>query len=246
MKDAIVVAGGNSARRFQLSNNFGPDKYHVIICQSLGEFNVTCGQEKLVAILLLYPDEFGIIGELFDRNVTPKFIGKIPVVFISSSSTENNHACSLYPNADEFLIEPVSPREVAEFMNELSGSAVTNDRRHVLTIGDLVLDRTSLTVTLRNVKLPLFPLQARILEFLMLAPGRVFTRKEIEIGIWNAHDSIDDRTIDVSIGRIRDALRHKVAVDPIRTVRSVGYAFNEHFGEIASFPKKGRAMKREL
>ncbi len=246
MKEAIVVAGGDSARRFQLSNNLESDQYNVNICQSPEEFRITCGEAKIVAFLLLYPDESGIISKLFDRNVMSKLIGRSPVVIISSSSTENNRARSLYPSADEFLIESISPRELVEFVNELVGSSVKNDRHHILTIGDLVLDRTSLTVTLRNVKLPLYPLQVRILEFLMLTPGRIFTRLEIANGIWSAHDSIDDRTIDVSIGRIRDALRHKVAVDPIRTVRSVGYAFNEHFGEIASLPKKGRAMKREL
>ena len=76
MKDAIVVAGGNSARRFQLSNNLDSDQYKVNICQSPEEFHITCGEAKIVAFLLLYPDESGIIGKLFDRNVMSRLIGK--------------------------------------------------------------------------------------------------------------------------------------------------------------------------
>ena len=115
--------------------------------------------------------------------------------------------------------------------------------RNVLKIGDLVLDRSSLAASLRAIRLPLHPIQVRILELLMLSPGRVFTRREILNNTCSHDQFIDDRTIDVTIGRIRSALRHKVSVDPIRTVRGVGYAFNEHFGRTPSLPKKGRIMR---
>ncbi len=92
----------------------------------------------------------------------------------------------------------------------------------------------------------LHPIELRVLEFLMLYAGRAFTRQEISSGIWGIDNSIDDRTIDVAILRIRNALRHKVTINPIRTIRGVGYAFNEHFGEYSSLPKKKHMSKREL
>lgn len=101
-----------------------------------------------------------------------------------------------------------------------------------------------MAVTLRAVRLPLHPIQVRILELLMLSPGRVFTRQEILNDIWSPGEIMEDRTIDVTIGQIRSALRHKVSVDPIRTIWGVGYAFNERFGQITSLPKKGRTMNR--
>lgn len=78
----------------------------------------------------------------------------------------------------------------------------------------------------------------------MLNPGRAFTGQQIANGIWGCDGSIEERTIDVTVGRIRDALRHKVTMDPIRTVRTVGYAFNEYFAQISSMPKKGRGSER--
>ena len=113
-----------------------------------------------------------------------------------------------------------------------------------MKIGDLVLERTSQAVTLRAVRLPLHPIQVRILELLMLNHGRVLTRQEILNKIWSPEQLIDSRTIDVAIGRIRSALRHKVSIDPIRTIRGVGYAIDEHFGQVASLPKKGRTMRK--
>ena len=198
------------------------------------------------SIFILYHDESKTINALFNGKIITGLIGKVPIVFISSSPAENNHARSLHYKADELLIEPVSSHEIRKTINNL-GSFIQKCDRPNLVVGDLVLDRTSLTVTLRiNAELPLFPIQVRILELLMLSPGRVFTRQEILNSVWSADGPVDDRTVDVSIGRIRDALKHKVKIDPIRTVRSVGYAFNEHFGEMGSLPKKGHAIKRAL
>jgi two-component system phosphate regulon response regulator PhoB len=143
----------------------------------------------------------------------------VSVIFVSSSPADNDRLRSLHYKADEFLIEPVSARDMREIIDGLS--IRQGDRRKVLAIGDLTLDRTSLTVTLRSVKLRLHPIQVRILEFLMLNPGRAFTRRQIKNGIWRDDESIDERTIDVNVARIRDVLKHKVTVGPIRTIRSV-------------------------
>jgi two-component system, OmpR family, phosphate regulon response regulator PhoB len=132
------------------------------------------------------------------------------------------------------------------FFSNTAASSLPNDSLQFLTIGDLGLDRATLVVTLRDSKLLLHPIQVRILEFLMLNPGHAFTRKEIVRNIWSVDNPVDDRTVDVSIGRIRDAIKHKVAVDPIRTVRGVGYAFNQYFAERPSLPKKRRMLKRVL
>lgn len=244
MKEAIVVAGGDSERKFQLASKLNSDNYRVTICQSLVDLNKTTEEGKTHAILLLYPDASEFIDEFFASKIISGTTGKVPVVLISSSSAENSRARSLRYKADEFLIEPISPCEIMNLLNSSFGSLFRTESRDILAIGDLALDRTSMTATLRGVKLPLYPIQVRILELLMLNPGRAFTRQEISDGIWSEVRSIDDRTVDVSIGRVRDALRHKVSVDPIRTVRSVGYAFDEHFGQSKSLPRKGRIMKK--
>ena len=161
---------------------------------------------------------------------------------MGADQVDNERLRSLRYEGDEFLIELVSARDILEIID--GRSMRQGNRGKVLAIGDITLDRTSLTVSLRSVKLRLHPIQVRVLEFLMLNPGRAFTRKQIKNRIWGEEDSVDERTIDVNVGRIRDALKHKVTVNPIRTIRGVGYAFAEEFEQLPSVPKKGRKPER--
>ena len=246
MAYTVIIAGGDTERRLQLTNSFDLKRYSVRICGTLKEITDIVSDYEVVALILLYHDSCGIVEELYNRQLHPSVRDQGKIIFISSNATENGHARSLHCEADEFLIEPISVTELLDIIDQAVRSPVSNEDGRVLAIGDLILNRTSLTVTLRNIKLRLFPVQVRILEFLMINPGRVFTRQEIATSIWGHSGSVDERTIDVSIGRIRDALKHKVRVDPIRTIRSVGYAFNEKFGEISSVPKKGSVAKRLL
>ena len=170
MKDVVVIAGGNSERGLLLRDKLATEQYCAKFCQSLTDFCATINEWKIAAILLLFPDEFGIINELFEKNIMSDLAGETPVVFISTSSTENNKARSLRYQADEFLIEPISADEIAKIIDDSIDSRLQSDREHVLTIGDLVLNKETLIVTWRNKKLPLYPLQVRLLEFLMLNP----------------------------------------------------------------------------
>ena len=230
MKDAVVIAGGNRERGLLLSDKLATQQYCAKFCQSVIDFLSVINQNKIGVILLLFPDEFGIINELFDKkNAVPKFVGGAPLVFISSSATENNMARSLHYQADEFLIEPISVDEIVKIIDSSIDSRLQSDRKHILTIGDLVLNNETLIVTWRNKKLPLYPQQVHLLEFLMLNLKRPITRTELLNNIWNTDTYIDSRTIDRNIKRIRDAFKHETKRDPIRTVRRVGYVFNDQF-----------------
>ena len=118
MKDAVVIAGGNRERGLLLSDKLATQQYRANFCQSVIDFCSVINQNKIAAILLLFPDEFGIINELFDKkNAVPNFVGGVPLVFISSSATENNMARSLHYQADEFLIEPISVDEIVKIID---------------------------------------------------------------------------------------------------------------------------------
>lgn len=67
----------------------------------------------------------------------------------------------------------------------------------------------------------------------MERPGRVLSREQLLDGVWGSEVYIDERTVDVHVGRLRKALNRGRAVDPIRTVRGAGYALNDRFAKIA-------------
>ena len=98
-----------------------------------------------------------------------------------------------------------------------------------LTAGELVLDRETLRVRRGRRVVHLAPTQFRLLEFLLERPGRVYSRSQLLDSAWGQSVEIDERTVDVHIGRLRKALSRGRERDPIRTVRGIGYAFDETF-----------------
>ena len=104
----------------------------------------------------------------------------------------------------------------------------------VLSIADIELDRAAHRVTrgLREVRLG--PTEFRLLEFLMESPGRVLSRSQLLDGVWGRDAFVDERTVDVHIGRLRKALIRGKESDPIRTVRGAGYVLGEHHKEPTS------------
>ena len=153
---------------------------------------------------------------------------------------------SLRYKADEFLIEPISTDEIAKIIDNSIDLQLQSDKEHVLTIGDLVLNKETLIVTWRNKKLPLYPLQVHLLEFLMQNPKRPITRMELLNNVWSTDTHIEDRTIDRNIKRIRDAFKREAKRDPIRTIRRVGYVFNDQFEQLSSLQRRGRHGHRHL
>ena len=79
-------------------------------------------------------------------------------------------------------------------------------------------------VTRRGQPLHLGPTEYRLLKFLMESPGRVFSRGQLLDGVWGTESEIELRTVDVHIRRLRQAIAIEGAKDPVRTVRSAGYA----------------------
>src|SRR6516164_3093856 len=103
----------------------------------------------------------------------------------------------------------------------------------VLSFGDLEVDREKKRVSRAGRAIDLGPTEYRLLEFLMERPGRVFSREQLLNGVWGSEIYIDERTVDVHVGRLRKALNRGHDTDPIRTVRGAGYALDDRFGKTA-------------
>ena len=99
----------------------------------------------------------------------------------------------------------------------------------VLSAGDIELDRERRRVFRAGRELALGPTEFRLLEYLLQSPGRVFSREQLLDGVWGNDVYIEDRTVDVHVGRLRKALSDSGERDPIRTVRGSGYAFDERY-----------------
>ena len=75
----------------------------------------------------------------------------------------------------------------------------------------------------------LWTTELRLLHYFMTHPGRVFSREQLLDSVWGSDVYVEARTVDVHVGRLRKALNEPGEKDPIRTVRSAGYSFDETF-----------------
>lgn len=150
----------------------------------------------------------------------------LPVILLTARGEEQDRVRGLATGADDYVIKPFSVKELLARVQALLRRRSPAKVSRVLSVGDTELNRDSMSVQRRGHIVHLGPTDYRLLELFMEAPGRVHARSHILEAIWGAGSDIDDRTVDVHIGRLRKALLSAWRTDPITTVRGVGYRFD--------------------
>lgn len=148
----------------------------------------------------------------------------IPLIMLSARRDKADVLRGLENGADDYVVKPFSIAELIARAQTLLQRVSPYLINTVLRAGSIELDRAALSAKRGGVPVSLTTTEFRLLEYLMRAPGRVFSRNELLDGVWGSEAEIDDRTIDVHIGRLRKALMVVDGDDPIRTVRSNGYS----------------------
>jgi len=136
----------------------------------------------------------------------------------------------LATGAYDYLVKPFSVPELLARVRTILRRANPDAVAEVLKAGDIALDRRARRVTRSKREIELSPTEFRLLEHLMQNPGRVYSRSQLLDAVWGRDIYVDERTVDVHVGRLRKSLQRGRESDPIRTVRSMGYAFDERFG----------------
>ncbi len=150
---------------------------------------------------------------------------RLPIIMLTARGEESERVRGLAVGADDYVVKPFSTPELLARIKAMLRRANPSVLSHVLKVGDIVLDRQQHRVYRKEREIKLGPTEFRLLEYFMMAPGRVFSRTQLLDGIWGRDIYVDDRTVDVHIGRLRKAINTGREVDPIRTVRGAGYAF---------------------
>ena len=158
---------------------------------------------------------------------------QLPIIMLTARGEESEKLRGLSTGADDYMVKPFSVPELLARVRALLRRASPESIAAVLAIGDVELDREKKRVTRGGQPVDLGPTEYRLLEFLMQRPGRVFSRQQLLDGVWGNEIYIDERTVDVHVGRLRKAINRGKQADPIRTVRSAGYAFDDRFGQRA-------------
>jgi two-component system phosphate regulon response regulator PhoB len=157
----------------------------------------------------------------------------LPIIMLTARGEESERVRGLATGADDYIVKPFSVPELLARIRALLRRASPERVANLLAIGDLELDREKKRVSRSGRAIDLGPTEFRLLEYLMERPGRVFSREQLLDGVWGSEVYIDERTVDVHVGRLRKALNRGQDDDPIRTVRGTGYSLDDRFGKTA-------------
>jgi two-component system phosphate regulon response regulator PhoB len=156
----------------------------------------------------------------------------IPVIMLTARGEENERVRGLATGADDYIVKPFSVPELLARIKTILRRVNPDAIAERLKAGDIALDRRTRRVTRATRDITLSPTEFRLLEYLMQSPGRVYSRSQLLDAVWGRDIYVDERTVDVHVGRLRKCLKRGREIDPIRTVRGMGYSFDERFGRI--------------
>jgi two-component system phosphate regulon response regulator PhoB len=229
MKPRILIVEDEEALNLLLRYNLESEGFSVDVVErgDEAETRVSENPPDLVVLDWMLPGVSGI--EICRRLRARDETKNIPILMLTARGEETERVRGLQTGADDYVVKPFSLPELLARVHALLRRSNPDQVAKVLKAGDIELDREKKRVHRSGRELHLGPTEFRLLEFLMTSPGRVFSREQLLDQVWGRETYIDERTVDVHVGRLRKALSRGREPDPIRTVRGSGYSFNERF-----------------
>ena len=227
----ILVVEDEAALSLLLTYNLEAEGYAVARAERGDDAEVMLAESTpdLVILDWMLPGVSGF--ELCRRMRAREATRDLPVIMLTARGEESERVRGLSIGADDYVVKPFSVPELMARVRCLLRRARPERIAGRLQLGDLTLDRTARRVRRGERDIHLGPTEFRLLEHLMEKPGRVFTRAQLLDSVWGDAAEIDERTVDVHVGRLRKAIVRGRERDPLRTVRGAGYAFDETFSK---------------
>src|SRR5438270_2624989 len=228
-KPSVLIIEDEAALCTLLRYNLEREGYKVYEARN-GEQALSAAAETspdLIVLDWMLPELSGI--EICRRLRARGDLRTVPIIMLTARGEESDRIRGLDTGADDYIVKPFSMSEFLARARAVMRRIRPGLVEDIIAIGDIAMDRGTHRVRRANREVHLGPTEYRILERLMQNPGRVFSREQLLDTVWGADVYVEDRTVDVHIGRLRKALNNPGERDPIRTVRSAGYSFDETF-----------------
>lgn len=223
----ILIVEDEEALVTLIDYNLQKEGFKVISASDGEEGLLRIAEDKPDLVLLdwMLPKVSGI--ELCRRLRNNPQSKNIPVIMLTARSEEADRIRGLDTGADDYLTKPFSMSELVARIRAVLRRirpGLADDRA---SFGDIEIDRVAFKVRRAGQDIHLGPTEFRLLDHMMQHPGRVFSREQLLDAVWGNDVYVETRTVDVHIGRLRKALSRHGHKNPIRTVRSAGYALEK-------------------
>ena len=223
----VLIVDDEPAIRESLAFALKRDGFEVAEAASLKEAR-SAVEADLIVLDLVLPDGNGLD---FLRSLRTR--SDVPVIVLTSRDEETDRVVGLEMGADDYVLKPFSPREVAArvraVLRRAAGKAAQPTEESALKVGPLSADPRTRKAAVGESELALSRTEFNLLAAFLRSPGRVFERGQLLDAVWGSDVVVGDRTVDVHIKALRRKIE-EAGGDPrvLETVRGVGYRLREH------------------
>jgi len=193
------------------------------------QFEVDAVLPDLVVLDWMLPGQSGLA--LARQWRTAARTRAMPIIMLTARAEESDKIVGLDAGADDYVAKPFSTQELMARIRALLRRNAPQALDAAVELGELRLDPSTRRVTRRvgasSQEVRLGPTEFKLLHFLMTHPERVHSRSQLLDRVWGDHVFIEERTVDVHVKRLRDALSAVQCAHLIETVRGAGYRISE-------------------
>ncbi len=224
-KQRILVVEDEAPIRQMIAFNLSRSGFVVDEVENSADARVQIADARpdLVLIDWMLPDSSGLeLVRLLrrDENCTD-----LPIIMLTAKAEEKDKVLGLEGGADDYITKPFSTKELVARVKALLRRAVPSPDE-ILIANSLQLDPVSHRVTVEGQEVGLGPTEFRLLRFFMQNPDRVYSRAQVLDLVWGQNVYVEERTVDVHVRRLRQALEAFSVDQYVQTVRGAGYRFS--------------------
>jgi len=225
VRGAILVVEDEPAIQELIAVNLEHAGHQVLRAANVPEAEALV-REVLPDLVLLDWMLPGPPGVNFARQLrTDQRTKDIPIIMLTARAQEQDTVAGLESGADDYVTKPFSPRELLARIKAVMRRRAPQLTDDAVEIADLRLDPVAHRVSASGAQVTLGPTEFRMLHFFMTHPERVYSRAQLLDEVWGDHVFVEERTVDVHIRRLRQALEPSKHDFLVETVRGTGYRF---------------------
>ena len=150
----------------------------------------------------------------------------IPIIMLTARAEEESKVKALEMGADDYVVKPFSPKELIARIKAVLRRGLLLSPEGEMKLGKLCMNTNEKVISIAGEVLNLTSKEYKVLHFFLTHQGRSYNREQILNHIWGGVTDIDERTVDVQIGRLRKVLQPYGYAELIKTIRGVGYKFS--------------------